>query len=367
MNRFLKIDTFRHFQFFVISLFLLMSPPLLAASDPIGALKVPAGFKIDLFAHNLPNARTMVEGKNGTIFIGTRSAGRVYAIHKDKAYTIAKGLNMPNGIAFHKGSLYVAEVSRILRYDNIENTLSKPPKPVVIRNNLPKETHHGWRYIAFGPDNRLYISIGVPCNICLEENFAQIRSMKADGSDERVEARGIRNSVGFTWHPQTKQLWLTDNGRDWMGDDLPPDEINRVTKRGQHFGFPYCHGGKYPDDEFTQQSCDKFSHPALALGAHVAPLGITFYTGTQFPKEYRNQIFVAEHGSWNRTKKSGYRVMMATLKGNNIIKYQDFITGWLDNESVRGRPAYTLVLSDGSMLVSDDKVGTIYRVSYAGL
>lgn len=350
----------------ILSSMVFLANPLLAKTNTVSKLKVPAGFKIELFAENLPNARTMAAGDKGTIFVGTRREGKVYAIQNNKKFLIAKGLEMPNGIAFHKGSLYVAEVSRILRFDRIEDNLSNPPKPVVIRSDLPTETHHGWRYIAFGPDGRLYIAIGAPCNVCLKENFGQIRSMNADGTDERVEAKGIRNSVGFSWHPKTKKLWLTDNGRDWMGDDMPPGEINRVDKRGEHFGFPYCHGGTVPDPKFRQYSCQQFSPPAKALGAHVAPLGITFYTGKQFPKEYQNQVFVVEHGSWNRSKRSGYRVMMATLSGDKVTNYQPFVSGWLDDEYVWGRPAYILVLADGSMLISDDKAGAIYRVAHRG-
>ena len=299
-----------------------MVAQLQAKSLIVSKLKVPAGFKVELFADNLPNARTMVAGDKGTVFIGTRSAGNVYAIHKNKKYLIASGLEMPNGISFKNGSLYVAEVSRILRFDHIEKNLANPSKPIVIRDDLPIEIHHGWRYMAFGPDGRLYIAIGAPCNICLEEdvikNFAQIRSMNADGTDERVEAKGIRNSVGFTWHPQTKKLWFSDNGRDWMGDDIPPDEINRVDQRGQHFGFPYCHGGTVADPKFNRYPCKSFIPPVKQLGAHVAPLGIAFYTGRQFQEKYRNQLFVVEHGSWNRSKKTGYRVAIATLKGSRL-------------------------------------------------
>lgn len=326
-------------------------------------LKVPAGFKVELFANGLENARTMVLGANGTIFVGTRGAGKVYAIKNNKHYLIADNLNMPNGLAFHKGSLYIAAVDQIIRLDNIEQNLTKPPKSVLIRDDLPTSKHHGWRFIAIGPDKRLYISIGAPCNICEEGNYAHIRSMKLDGSDERIEAKGVRNSVGFTWHPHTKKLWFSDNGRDWLGDNRPPDEINRVDTRGQHFGFPYCHGGFIQDDYFNQQPCDNFIPPVLPLGAHVAPLGIAFYTGKQFPGKYRNQLFVAEHGSWNRSKKSGYRVMMASFNGKKV-QYKPFVSGWLQGENAWGRPAYILVLPDGSMLISDDKAGAIYRVSY---
>lgn len=342
----------------------LLGGPLQAKTLIVSKLKVPTGFKIELYADNLPNARTMVAGDNGTVFVGTRRAGSVYAIHKNKNYLIASDLEMPNGIVFKNGSLYVAEISRILRFDRIEENLSNPPKPVVIRDDLPIETHHGWRYLAFGPDGRLYIAIGAPCNICLEEEYAQIRSMNADGSDERVEAKGIRNSVGFTWHPQTKKLWFSDNGRDWMGDNLPPDEINRVDQRGQHFGFPYCHGGIVADPKFKEFPCKSFSPPIKQLGAHVAPLGIAFYTGRQFPKKYQNQLFVAEHGSWNRSEKTGYRVAIAKVKGEQVVAYESFVSGWLEDGFVWGRPAYVLVLADGSVLISDDKSGAIYRVSY---
>ena len=326
-------------------------------------LKVPPGFKVEMFADGLRNARTMVLGDQGTIFVGTRTAGKVYAIRNNTHFIIADNLNMPNGLAFHNGSLYIADVDRILRLDNIENNLAKPPQPVLIRDDLSSNTHHGWRYIAIGPDERFYIALGAPCNICKEGDYAQIRSMKLDGSDERIEAKGIRNSVGFAWHPQSKKLWFSDNGRDWLGDDSPPDELNQVDYQGQHFGFPYCHGGIIQDPEFNQQSCANFTLPIWPLGAHVAPLGIAFYTGKLFPKEYHNQLFVAEHGSWNRSKKTGYRIMMARLNGEKV-QYEPFVTGWLQGESAWGRPAYILVLPDGSMLISDDKAGAIYRISY---
>ncbi len=328
-------------------------------------LKVPPGFKIEMYANGLENARTMVLGDRGTVFVGTRTAGKIYAI-KDRQHTvIADGLNMPNGLAFYNGSLYVADVGRLFRYDNIENSRAQPPKAILIRDDLPSETHHGWRFIGIGPDRRLYISIGAPCNICKEDDYAQIRSMLLDGTDERVEAKGVRNSVGFAWHPQTQKLWFTDNGRDWLGDDSPPDEVNKIDYRGQHFGFPYCHGGVVLDPEFDQYSCAKFTPPIWPLGAHVAPLGITFYTGSMFPSVYRNQFFVAEHGSWNRSSKVGYRIMIGWLNGRKV-QYEPFVTGWLQGETAWGRPAYTLVLPDGSLLISDDQAGAIYRVSYQG-
>lgn len=343
-----------------------------AAMVPLENIKLPPGFKIEVFADGLPNARTLALGDEGTVFVGTRKSS-VYAIRDndgdgevDEKHQIASGLNMPNGIAFYQGALFVAEVERILRFDAIENQLKNPPKPVVIHDDLPIETHHGWRSIAFGPDERLYIAIGAPCNICLEEGYAQIRSMKPDGSDEKRVAQGIRNSVGFNWHPETGELWFTDNGRDWLGDDSPPGELNRVEKPGQHFGFPYCHGGTVPDPEFGQlKSCQEFTPPAQPLGPHVAPLGMLFYSGQQFPEKYRNQIFIAEHGSWNRSQKIGYRITLVTLKDNQAISYEPFAEGWLQGETAWGRPAYLLELPDGSLLLSDDQAGVVYRISYS--
>lgn len=350
----------------ILYLLLFSAPSATWAKAEAYRLRVPAGFAIEVFADRLTNARTMVETANRTLFVGTRSAGNVYAVKNGKNYTIANGLNMPNGIAFHNGSLYVAEVHRIWRMDNIEASLDKPPKPVIIRNDLPNSTHHGWRYIDFGPDGRLYLSIGAPCNVCKEGNYAHIRSMKPDGSDERIEATGIRNSVGFTWHPKTKKLWFSDNGRDWLGDDIPPDEINRIDQPGQHFGFPHCHGGSIHDPEFDQRTCDEFSPPALALGAHVAPLGIAFYTHNQFPAQYRGQLFVAEHGSWNKSSKTGYRVGVAQLQEQKVVNYKTFVSGWLNKDKAWGRPAYVLGAADGSLLISDDRSGTIFKVRYTG-
>jgi len=345
---------------------------LYARDLPLEKIKLLPGFKISLFAENLPNARTLVLGENKTLFVGTRTAGNIYAIKDenndgkaDKKYLIASGLNMPNGLAFRKGSLYVAEVDRLLRFDNIENNLANPPQPKIIRDDLPIETHHGWRYIDFGPDDWLYIAIGAPCNICLEADYAQIRRMRADGSDEEVIAEGIRNSVGFTWHPDTKELWFTDNGRDWLGDDQPPGEVNHAAKKGQHFGFPYCHGGTVVDPEYGKgKSCKNYAPPAQALPAHVAPLGIIFYTGKQFPEKYQNQIFIAEHGSWNRKKKSGYKISLIELEENKPVSYTDFAIGWKQGEEAWGRPAYLLNMPDGSLLISDDKNGVIYRITY---
>jgi glucose/arabinose dehydrogenase len=279
---------------------------------------------------------------------------------------LAEKLNMPNGVAFRDGALYVAEVSRILRYDAIESSLPTVPEAKVVRADLPKDRHHGWRYIAFGPDGKLYVPIGAPCNVCNEPNYAVITRMNPDGSDYEVFARGVRNSVGFTWHPTTRQLWFTDNGRDWLGEDQPPCELNHAPRAGLDFGFPYCHGRDVKDPEFgSLGECSKITPPVQTLGAHVAPLGVKFYTGTAFPEEYRNQAFIAEHGSWNRKERNGYRIMLVRLAGDKAVAYQPFASGFNRGNEVFGRPVDLLVLGDGSMLVSDDQAGAIYRIRYS--
>lgn len=339
---------------------------------PLDNIKLPPGFEINLFADNVPNARSMAVGEKGTIFVGTHSAGKVYALRDenndgkaDNKYLIASGLNMPNGIAYRNGSLYVAEVHRLLKFDAIEKNIASPPRPKIIRDDLPVETHHGLRTIGFDSDEWLYIAIGAPCNICLEPDYAQIRRMRPDGSDEQVYAEGIRNSVGFTWHPVTNKLWFTENGRDQLGDDQPADEVNSAEKKGQHYGFPYCHGEIFPDPEYGKgKSCKSYVPPAQPLPAHVAPLGIVFYTGNQFPKKYQNQMLIAEHGSWNRSKKAGYKISLIELEGNRPVSYTDFATGWKQGEKAWGRPAYLLNMPDGSLLISDDHNGVIYRITY---
>nr|BCX01071.1 MAG: sorbosone dehydrogenase [Bacteroidota bacterium] len=341
---------------------------------PIDRIKLPPGFEIDVFVENLPNARSMTLSPRGILFVGTRSAGKVYAVvdanrdgRADRVYTIAEGLNMPNGVAFRNGSLYVAEVNRILRFDDIENRLADPPRPVVVTDRLPSDRHHGWKFIAFGPDGKLYVPVGAPCNICEREDpYATILRMDPDGSNMEVFARGVRNTVGFDWHPVTRELWFTDNGRDWMGDDLPPDELNRAPGPGLHFGYPYCHGRAIADPEYgRRRPCSAFVPPVMELGPHVAALGMRFYTGSMFPPEYRNQIFIAEHGSWNRSTPIGYRVTLVRLEGNRAISYEVFAEGWLGSDgSVWGRPVDVLILPDGSLLVSDDHAGAIYRITY---
>jgi glucose/arabinose dehydrogenase len=353
---------------------------------PLTQLQGPPGFKIELLAR-VPNARQMalaerptdMEGSGPVLFVGSMREGKVFAVPLSPQWraagpvqTIATDLNMPVGVAYRQGSLYVSAVNRILRLDNIGQRLASPPAPVVVRGDLPTETHHGWKFIAFGPDGWLYLPVGAPCNICEPDpdRYATILRMKPDGSELQTYARGVRNTVGFDWRPGTQELWFTDNGRDLLGDDVPPDELNRATQPGQHFGYPYCHAGTIADPEFGAKAgkgraCSDFTPPVQALGAHVAGLGMRFYTGTQFPPAYRGQVFIAEHGSWNRSKKSGYRVSLVTLDAQGkALRYEPFLTGWLQGEKAWGRPADVLVLPDGSLLVSDDLAGAIYRVRY---
>jgi glucose/arabinose dehydrogenase len=346
--------------------------PLAAAADrlPLEKIKLPPGFKISVFA-DVPGARSLALGKDNVLFIGTRTAGRVYALRYrgDKAtqlITLASRLNMPNGVAFKDGALYVAEVNRILRFDDIEARLDNPGKPVVVSDRFPDEWHHGWKFIRFGPDGYLYVPVGAPCNICEpDERHGLISRIRPDGTGYEVFARGVRNSVGFDWDPRSGELWFTDNGRDWLGDDSPSDELNHAPKAGMHFGYPYCHQGDTPDPEFGgKHSCAEFAPPAVKLGPHVAALGVRFYTGSMFPPEYRNNIFVAEHGSWNRSKKIGYRVARVVVEGGRVVKHETFAEGWLDGDSSWGRPVDLQVMPDGSLLVSDDDAGAIYRISY---
>jgi glucose/arabinose dehydrogenase len=339
---------------------------------PLEEIRLPPGFEIAVFADDVPNAREMALGDRGTLFVGSMGAGRVYAVRLRDGkpagtVTIASGLTMPVGVAFHKGALYVSEVSRILRFDDIEANLAKPGKPVVVSSRFPTDAHHGWKFIGFGPDGRLYVPVGAPCNICEPDpdRYANIMRMNADGSGLEVYARGVRNSVGFDWDPRTGELWFTDNGRDWLGDDVPDDELNHAARAGMHFGYPYCHAGEVPDPEFgSRRPCSGFQPPALKLGAHVAALGMRFYTGAMFPPEYRGSIFIAQHGSWNRSRKSGYRVMRVELAANRPARYAPFAEGWLQDERPWGRPADVLVMPDGALLVSDDQAGVIYRISY---
>jgi glucose/arabinose dehydrogenase len=349
-----------------------------AADLPLEQIKLPQGFSIALYA-KVPNARSMTLGPDGVVFVGNRTGDSVYAVvdrdhdfRVDEVVKIAGGLNTPNGVAYKDGSLYVAELNRIVRIDRVADLLAKgaraSAKPAVVKAGLPSDRLHGWKYLAFGPDGMLYFQIGAPCNICDNgDPYATIARIKADGTGFEIVARGVRNSVGLTWHPDTHDMWFTDNGRDNLGDDVPPDELNRAERPGLHFGYPYCHGGTIPDPEFgPRHPCTSYTAPAQALGPHVASLGLKFYLGTQFPASYRKQIFVAEHGSWNRSTPIGYRVSIVRLDGNRPVKYEPFAYGWLQGSRAWGRPVDILELSDGSLLVSDDTADAIYRITYKG-
>ncbi|NLO78950.1 MAG: sorbosone dehydrogenase family protein [Xanthomonadaceae bacterium] len=349
-------------------------PRVGAGSDlPLDAIKLPPSFRIDIYADDVPDARSLALGDQGTLFVSTRRQGVIYALRDrdgdqraEAKYVIASDLNTPNGIAFHDGKLYVATRQRLLRYDDIENRLQQPPQPVVVADGFPSDPAHGWRYLAIGPDRKLYVSVGAPCNICDRAGYAHIVRLNLDGSGREIYAHGVRNSVGMTWHPQTGELWFTDNGRDWLGDDLPPDELNRAPRARLHFGYPYCHGKGIPDPEFgAGRDCARYTPPAQELGPHVAALGLRFYTGTMFPPQYRNNIFIAEHGSWNRSEKIGYRVTRIVLdQQGRPSAYEPFAEGWLQNDKVWGRPVDVLVMPDGALLVSDDHAGVVYRISY---
>jgi len=349
--------------------------PLAQSTLPVDSIKLPAGFSIEVVAR-VPNARAMTWGAAGTLFVGSFSEGKVYAVTlraggsgEARVQVIASGLRSPGGVAFRGSALYVSAVSQILRFDDIETRLADPPKPVVVTDRLPSDAHHGLKFIAFGPDGKLYANVGVPCNICEPDpdRYGIIARMNPDGGAQEVFVRGLRNSVGFDWDPRTKEFWFTDNGRDNLGDDVPPDTLNHAARAGLRFGYPYCHGGNIPDPEFGRKHpCSEFVAPAQNLGPHVASLGMRFYTGSQFPAAYRDRIFIAEHGSWNRSKKIGYRVTMVTLEGNKAVRYETFAEGWLQGETAWGRPADVLVAPDGSLLVSDDTAGAIYRIRYKG-
>src|SRR5262245_8609291 len=310
---------------------------------PLDRIRLPRGFRIELYAYPVPSARSLTLGAGGTVFVGTRE-DRVYALRDrdgdhcaEEIQVIAKGLNSPNGVAVKNGDLYVAEISRVLRFRNIENTLPDPSAPELGSNPFPSDAHHGWKFIAFGPDGKLYVPVGAPCNVCLRDEpvYAAIHRMNDDGTKLELYASGVRNTVGFDWHPVTHELWFTDNGRDFLGDNAPPDELNRAAAPGMHFGFPFCHGGDIPDPEYGEgHPCADYVPPAQKLGPHVAALGMRFYTGTMFPEAYRDQIFVAEHGSWNRSTRIGYRVSLVRLEGNKAVSYEPFAQGWLSNGSV---------------------------------
>jgi glucose/arabinose dehydrogenase len=341
----------------------------------VEAISVPDGFAVEVYAGDVPGARSLCLGDEGTVFVGTRGQGRVYALTDldgepgaEDVRVIAYGLTLPNGVAFRDGALYVAEVSRVLRFDDIEERLDDPPEPVVVNDDFPQDRRHGWKFIAFGPDGMLYVPVGAPCNVCEpdDERYATIMRMQPDGGGLEIYARGVRNTVGFDWDPVTGDLWFTDNGRDWLGDSQPPDELNKAPIEGLHFGFPYFHGS-LPDPEYGEgREPSEFAPPVIPLGPHVAALGMRFYTGEMFPDDYRGNIFIAEHGSWNREEPIGYRVTLVRYEYGVTTGYEVFAEGWLSEGSAFGRPVDLLVMPDGALLVSDDRAGVIYRISYAG-
>ena len=347
-----------------------------AVVDPVSTLiQLPPGFVIEIFAREVRNARSLALGEDGTVYVGTRTAGKIYALRDrdgdgkaEEKHVLAQGLTMPNGVAFHEGDLYVAEVSRILRFRNIGSHLTDPPKPEVVFDAFPTDLWHGWKYLRISPDGKLYTAIGAPCNICKPEKeiYATLVRLNTDGSGFEIFAHGVRNSVGFDWQPGTGTLWFTDNGRDWLGDDVPPDELNHAAKAGLHFGYPYCHGEAIPDPKFGQYAdCEQYTPPAWQFGAHMAPLGLRFYTGDQFPTPYRGQLFVAQHGSWNRSEPAGYKVVWIEFKDGKPVAEHPFAEGWLQpGDKVMGRPVDILQMPDGSLLVSDDLRGVIYRIRY---
>jgi glucose/arabinose dehydrogenase len=351
-----------------------LSNMLPTAAAELDELTLPSGFRIAVYAADVPNARQMALGPPGVVFVGSNAAGKVYAVvDRDggnrTVHVVASGLNMPSGIAFRDGALYVASVNRILRYRDVARDPAHPPKPEVVTDAYPSDPHHGWKFIAFGPDGRLYVPVGAPCNICTPPGplHATITRLDLAGGRPEVVARGVRNSVGFDFDPANGDLWFTDNGRDWLGDDQPPDELNHLTKVGEHFGFPFCHGNGLRDPEHNAgHACGEFTPPARELGPHVAAIGMRFYTGRMFPEKYRGGVFIAEHGSWNRSTPIGYRVTFVKIENGRATSYEPFAAGWLKGGAASGRPADVLVMPDGALLVSDDKAGRIYRITYAG-
>ncbi len=351
------------------------------AAVELDKLRAPAGFRVELLTDAVPNARAMTLGRQGSdgtgvVYVGS-NRGAVYAVEYGasgpaKVRTIASGLSMPTGVAWRDGKLYVGASGQVLRYDGIDDRLGRPPVPAVVSDSFPTDAHHGRRFIGFGPDGKLYVAVGAPCNVCLpDDRHGVIQRMNVDGGAIETVAKGVRNSVGFDWNPADRSLWFTDNGRDLLGDDLPADELNHVARVGEHFGFPFCHQGDLPDPQFGQQrACSEFTAPAARLGAHVAALGMRFYTGTQFPPAYRGNAFIAEHGSWNRSRKSGYQVVRVAVDAQGRAGAPEpFLQGFLQvdaggRERVWGRPADVLSLPDGSLLVSDDMAGAIYRILY---
>lgn len=375
----------RRIAFSIFTLFVASAAHALDTSEietKLQSIKLPPGFKISLYADNLPNARSLALGEKGTVFVSTRNEKHVYAVvdkngdgradERHIIFTLGEPIDgkeqaSPNGIAFREGALYIATISQIFRLDDIESKLANPPAPVLITNDYPADKVHGWKYIAFGRDGKLYVPVGTPCNICDPEDeiYGTITRINADGTGREIVAHGVRNTVGFDFHPVTGQLWFTENGADQLGNDIPGDELNVVTARGQHFGNPFFHEGDLPDKEFGQnKNPEDYVKPVVKLGAHVAALGMKFYTGAMFPEEYKHRIFIAEHGNGNKKPPVGFRVAVVDVTEGTVPRYEDFATGWVEGETAWGRPVDVLVMQDGSLLVSDDRAGAVYRITY---
>jgi glucose/arabinose dehydrogenase len=340
-----------------------------ASEIPVDKIKLPKGFTAEIWSTGHPGGRAMARGDSGKVYLGTRGLGRVYEVSDDgtrrSVRVVVDKLTQPSGVAMKDGSLYVMAIDKVLRFDGIEKNPGVQPVDLTAKFNLPPEQHHNWKYIAFGPDGKLYVPFGAPCNICEPKpEYAQIRRYNADGSGMEVIARGVRNTQGFTWHPKTKELWFTDHGRDWMGDNGPDDELNRMSKAGLNFGYPYCHAKGVLDADFKKaDGCKGVTLPVANMGPHAAVMGVIFYTGSMFPKQYQNTMLIARKGAWNRTEKLGFDVVNVNASG----KITPFMTGFLEDAKASkfwGRPAYLLQMPDGSVLVSDEQLGAIYRISY---
>ena len=354
----------------------LLGPDGAAGDERLATIRLLAGFEIEPFAE-VPNARQMAWGARGTLFAGTRRDGRVFAVSDEdgdgrgeRVRVIASGLRMPAGVAFRDGALYVSAVSMLLRFDDIETRLDDPPAPVIVTDRLPSEGHHGWKVLEFGPDGLLYLPVGAPCDLCRITGYhGTILRMRPDGSGIEIYARGIRNSVGLAFHPATGELWFTDNGVDRLGADVPPDELNRVRAPGLHYGFPFCHAGTLPDPRYARDGrCAETEPPVQALGAHVAPLGFAIHSGNGLPESFRGAVFIAEHGPGNGRTVIGYRVSVVRLAEDHktALAYAAFAQGWYGSGRAWGQPADILEAPDGSLMVSDDRAGKIYRIRYVG-
>jgi len=357
--------------------FLILFHPILVAQD-LNKLVLEPGFKISIFAENLSSPRQMAQGTNGTIFVGERT-GKIIALidadqngQSDQKRVLAENLEYSTGVSIFNGDLYFSEINKIWKLENIETWLnenianSNLPKKILVTDQLPNDKWHGWKWLKHDEQGSLYFNIGAPCNVCLSENSQYASILRINNGELEHVARGVRNSVGFDFHPVTKKLFFTDNGRDWLGDDSPSCELNRLDQVGQFFGYPFKHAADVMDPEFGEiNSGFDNVDPILELGAHVAPTGVTFYDGSMFPKEMKNNLFISLHGSWNRSSKVGYKLIRVSFDENgNVVDSHDFITGWLQNETAFGRPSAPLIISDGSMLLSDDKADVIYRISY---